>query len=292
MILLWCDGDHDAVENMRRDRVLLEAYSIPDGTEWAGPPAASAGPLPAAPAASGLGALPSAVLRLFRFRPPGITLGHGQDPERELDLERCRRDGVAWAKRPTGGRAIFHDAEWTYSLATRIGDREWGGSLSEAYGRVTALLLASLNRLGVPAVAADASPRPVRAGVAPRDLRPACFAATARHEITLAGRKLVGSAQRRTAHGLLQQGSVLLGPSHLRLADYLRLAEASRAALRAELDRAATDAGRYVGAQAPLERWADALLAELGPRASRVSAAAVEKLLTLDRRGSYTPSAS
>ena len=51
------------------------------------------------------------VLRLFCFAPPGITLGHAQRPERELDLERCRCEGVPWAIRPTGGRAIFHAQE-------------------------------------------------------------------------------------------------------------------------------------------------------------------------------------
>jgi lipoate-protein ligase A len=235
-MILWCDGAHDPVENMRRDLALLEA--------------------------AGRGATP--VLRVFHFVPPGITLGRAQDPARELDLERCRVAGVGWAVRPTGGRAIYHDEEWTYSLASPLDDPQWGGSLEAAYGAASRLIVGSLNRLGVPVALA---PGAARGDLAPRaqGARAAapCFASTARHEIVLAGRKLVGSAQRRTGHALLQQGSVLLGPSHLRLADWIAVPDAERARVRAELERASAHAGPWLGGRAPLERWADALLAGL-----------------------------
>ncbi len=243
-MILWRDGAHDPAENMRRDAALLAA--------------AEAGAEP--------------VLRLFGFRPAGITLGRAQDPARELDLERCRRDGVPWAVRPTGGRAIFHDEEWTYALASPLGDPAWGGALDAAYDRASRLIAASLARLGVPAALARAAG--ARGGLAPRAPGgPAapCFAATARHEIVIEGRKLVGSAQRRTRRALLQQGSLLLGPSHLRLADYLALPPAARERARAALEGAATHAGPWLGARAPLGRWSDALLALL-PATTRVVA--------------------
>jgi lipoate-protein ligase A len=243
-LMLWCDGAHDAAENMRRDAALLAA---------AGPGRA-------------------AVLRLFRFDPPGITLGASQRPERELDLERCRADGIGWAVRPTGGRAIFHAEEWTYALAAAIDDARWGGTLAQAYDRVSAVLVTSLARLGVPVTLAG----PARAGApaAPRITGgPAapCFASTTRHEVTLAGRKLVGSAQRRTATALLQQGSVLLGPGHLRLVEYLALSDEARARERERLAAAATDAGAVLGRDAPLDRWADALMAVLPDGTRRVT---------------------
>ncbi|HEY2955186.1 MAG TPA: hypothetical protein VGK89_08050 [Candidatus Eisenbacteria bacterium] len=263
-MILWCDGAHSPGENMRRDEALLAALE-------------RAHEEPA-------GGRPEPVLRLFRFAPHGITLGRSQRPERVLDLARCAADGVPWAVRPTGGRAIFHAEEWTYSLAASIGDPDWGGALSEAYGKAVGLVLRSLVRLGVPAALA---PRPVRAATA-RDLAgAACFAATARHEIVLGGRKLAGSAQRRTAHALLQQGSVLLGPGHLRLADYLALPAEERDAARAELSASTAPAGPWLGLDAPLERWADSLTAELsGVR--RLDGAAGGVLLTLAEAGSYT----
>jgi lipoyl(octanoyl) transferase len=239
-MILWCDGSHDPAENMRRDTALLEA------------------------AAGGAGA----VLRLFTFAPPGITLGRAQDPARELDLDRCRAAGVPWAVRPTGGRAIYHDEEWTYSLAAPLSDPGWGGGLEAAYGKVSRLLVASLVHLGVPATLArgmergDLAPRSALGAAAP------CFASTARHEIVIEGRKVVGSAQRRTARALLQQGSVLLGSAHLRLAEVLALTNRERARVRAGLEHASVHAGRWLGARPPLDRWAEALLIEL-PRGTR-----------------------
>jgi lipoate-protein ligase A len=273
-MILWCDGAHAPDENMRRDSALLAAL---EGAAAAGLPGGG----PGAPSE----AHPEAVLRLFRFAPHGITLGRAQQPSQALDLERCRADGVPWAVRPTGGRALFHAEEWTYSLAASIADPKWGGSLSEAYQRAATLILRSLLRLGVPAAFAPRSAALERR----RDLSgAACFASTARHEIVLGGRKLVGSAQRRGARALLQQGSVLLGPGHERLADYLDLSEARRAAVRHELATSAAHAGGMLGPQPPLARWADALMSELPAGTRRVEGQAGASLLTLAEAASYT----
>ena len=249
-MLLWCDGAHDPEENMRRDRTLLAA-------------------------AEG-GAEP--VLRLFAFDPHGITLGARERPEQALDLERCRRDGVPWAVRPTGGRAIFHAEEWTYSLSAPIDDPDWGGAQSEAYARVSRLIVDSLRHLGVPAELV----RPGR-GTVPASAA-ACFASTARHEIEVNGRKLVGSAQRRTQLGMLQQGSVLLGGGHVRLAEYVRAAE--REGLADRLAASACPAGPWLGEQRPLRDWADTLQSLTGAR--RLNGAEGLFLLTLENPRSYT----
>ena len=261
-MILWRDGAHDARENMRRDHALLAA--------------AEAGAEP--------------VLRLFTFAPAGITLGLNQAPERELDLARCEADGVVWAVRPTGGRAIFHADEWTYSLATPLADRTWGGSRAGTYERIAELLVASLVRLGVPAELAPGGGHLTLARGA-RGAAPPCFASTARHEVVLGGRKLVGSAQRRTAHGLLQQGSLLLGEGHLRLADYLAIAPAEREPVRESLRLASGSAGRFLGVDPPLDRWADSLAAELGAGIRRFDGALGAFLLTLSKRDSYTSAA-
>ena len=271
-MILWCDGAHPPEENMRRDEALLASLE-----------------------AAGDGGS-EAVLRLFSFAPHGITLGRSQQPSEALHLDRCRADSVPWAVRPTGGRAIFHAEEWTYSLAASIADPDWGGSLAQAYERAGALLLRSLLRLGVPAALL---PRSGRRGpgeacgagaaghVTGRAAAAACFASAARHEIVLGGRKLVGSAQRRGARALLQQGSVLLGGGHLRLADYLALPETGRDAARRALAASAAHAGGILG-EPPLERWADALMAELPAGTRRLNGASGADRLTLPEPASYT----
>jgi len=263
-MILWCDGSYDPVENMRRDQSLLDA------AESGAPP----------------------VLRLFQFDPAGITLGRNQAPGRELDLARCAADGIPWAVRPTGGRAIFHAEEWTYSVAAPREDPEWGGSPADTYARASGLILRALVRLGVPAdlVSRHGSGR-ATPGPRGRDAAAApCFASTARHEVVVRDRKLVGSAQRRTARAWLQQGSVLLGPGHLRLADYVAIPAGAREPVREALRRASGSAAPWLGSRPPLARFADALMAELGPRSRRLDAASGARLLTVSGAGSYTPS--
>ena len=228
------------------------------------------------------------VLRAFAFSPPGITLGMNQVPARELDLGRCAADGVGWALRPTGGRAIFHAQEWTYALAVPRDHPVWGGSSEDAYGRASALVLRALVRLGVPATqvprrGGDAGTPGGRGSTAAP-----CFASTARHELVVGECKLVGSAQRRTARAYLQQGSILLGDGHLRIADYLSLAADARERVREALRRAAGTAAPWLGSTPPLERFADALQAEIGPRSTRVDGASGAFLLTVSGTGSYT----
>lgn len=247
--IVWCDGAHDARENMRRDAALLDAAARGDLVE--------------------------PVLRLFTFRPAGITLGHSQDPQRELDLARLERDGVGWAVRPTGGRAIFHDEEWTFSLATRLGGDGWAADPAAAYARTCGVLAGALARLGVPARLSAGSPRGVGTPRAMRGAAAPCFASTARHELTLDGRKLAGIAQRAVRGALLQQGSLLLGESHLRLVDYQRVADADRPGLRALLALASAHAGAFVAPGTALEALADAVAAEL-PGAHRIDGAAGE----------------
>jgi len=250
-MILWCDGAHSASENMRRDAALLAAV-VAD---------------PSRPA----------VLRLFRFTPPGITLGANQVPEHELDVERLRAAGIEWAVRPTGGRAIWHDEEWTFSLACRLGPAGWAATGRDAYARTAALLAQAFRRLGVPVGLSAGSPR---GGGGPRgDGAPAapCFASTARHELTLDGRKFAGIAQRVVGGALLQQGSLLLGNSHLQLADALRLADADRPRVREALRVATAHSGAWLASNEPLERFAAALAAEL-PGAERLEGEAGAKL--------------
>jgi lipoate-protein ligase A len=200
------------------------------------------------------GRLGATVLRLFTFAPPGITLGRAQDPARELDLAALARAGVGWAVRPTGGRAIWHEDEWTFSLVTHLGPEGWALSAAAAHERTGRLLADAFERLGVPARLAPGSPRGTGPPRARQGAAPPCFASTARHELLLEGRKLAGIAQRVSRGALLQQGSLLLGDTHVRLAEFVPVTDRER--LRRELGEAAAVAGRWLGADRSLSRLA------------------------------------
>ena len=148
----------------------------------------------------------SPTVRFFGWAPPAVSIGYGQRRDARLNLAVCRRWGLGLVRRPTGGSAIYHDGperELTYSVAAGAEDFAGAGDLLGAYRWVALALLAGLRRLGVPAEMRAVGPSPAR--------QPAfCFARTGSYEIEVAGRKLVGSAQRRRARGFLQHGSVLL----------------------------------------------------------------------------------
>ena len=146
----------------------------------------------------------NAFLRLYRWNPATLSLGRNE-PAELYDLEEIARRGIPVVRRPTGGRAVWHEHELTYAVAAPIAGF---GSLRGAYCEIHARLAAALRGLGAPATVA-----PARTS-GPLSAPPtSCFAAPVGGEILVAGRKLVGSAQLRRGHVFLQHGSVLLDGS-------------------------------------------------------------------------------
>lgn len=135
-----------------------------------------------------------AFLRLYRWDPPTLSIGRNQ----RIDVT----PGVPLVRRPTGGKAVWHEDEVTYAVAAPIAQF---GSLRDAYCQIHTWLVAALRSLGV-----DASLAPYRPTVRPSDGPTSCFATPVGGEILVNGRKLVGSAQVRRSNALLQHGSILL----------------------------------------------------------------------------------
>ncbi|HLA38829.1 MAG TPA: lipoate--protein ligase family protein, partial [Candidatus Glassbacteria bacterium] len=156
------------------------------------------------------------VLRVYSWSGPSVSLGYNQEIGREIDLERCRHLGVAVVRRPTGGRSVYHDRELTYSLCGPGASARLGRSLEETTRMVAEALCAALDRLGI---SADEPARGHGAIRGAAGLCNPCFSSASRYEISVAGRKLIGSAQRRSAgdRAFLQQGSVLIANSQARL---------------------------------------------------------------------------
>src|ERR1700724_1482468 len=105
-----------------------------------------------------------------------------------VDADGCRRLGVDVVRRPTGGRAILHDRELTYSVALPASELGHDGGVLPSYYRLSLALQDGLRRLGVPATLA-----PQSAASGPPEHGPVCFDRPSAHEILLHGRKLVGS---------------------------------------------------------------------------------------------------
>ena len=143
-----------------------------------------------------------AFLRLYCWSPACLSFGRNEPALRRYDVEEIKRRGLDTVRRPTGGRAVWHDAELTYAVAA---PNETFGSLSETYNIVHVTLAAALRRLGVPTELAG---KPAPEGVALS--AGACFAAPVGGEVLADGRKLVGSAQVREENAFLQHGSILL----------------------------------------------------------------------------------
>jgi lipoate-protein ligase A len=125
--------------------------------------------------------------------------------------------------------------------------------------------------MGVPVSLAPGTPRGVGAPRATVGAAPPCFASTARHELVIEGRKLAGIAQRVRGTTLLQQGSLLVGGSHVRLADYVAIPESAREGLRSAMRAGSTDASAWLGEDRSLRRLADAIETSW-PEAERWSA--------------------
>lgn len=170
-------------------------------------------------------------LRAFRWQQPAISLGRFQDVEREIRTDVCEQLGIALIRRPTGGRAVYHRDEFTYSIV--IGKREGVPSgVVAAYAHLAQGLVAALQILGVQAAVVTrdrAIGDGTNAGSTVHQASAACFASTTQADLSSGGLKLVGSAQVWKEGGLLQQGSLPIDDRAAEFFSMLRYAsEAAR----------------------------------------------------------------
>jgi lipoate-protein ligase A len=222
---LIVDGAADGATNMAVDEAILS--SIIDGA-----------------------GLPT--LRFYAWSPPCLSLGRSQRLA-EADLAACRAAGVDIVRRPTGGRAILHTDELTYSISLLQTDPRTKGSIVEGYRLLSEGLLAGLHRLGVDARQA------VGQKTAGDGSTAVCFETPSLYEITVAGRKLVGSAQWRVRGGVLQHGTLPLSGDLARIVDYLAFSDVERQTQRRRLQQRAATLEEATGTVYPFDRVARSL---------------------------------
>lgn len=157
--------------------------------------------------AYGAGQVPP-TLRFYGWQPRAVSLGYFQHAEREIDLEACKTQGITIVRRLTGGRAVLHSTELTYSLV--LGEDYPGlpPSITASYRYLSQGLLAGIAGLGLKAqLTMPAAAYSLRKHT---PASAACFDSPSHYELTVAGRKLIGSAQLRRRGLILQHGSILL----------------------------------------------------------------------------------
>ncbi len=140
-------------------------------------------------------------LRFYRWKPPTVSLGCNQKAEEEVNTEFCKKVGIGLVHRPSGGGAIFHEDEITYSFTASISAHPAFADLLGSYYVIIEGLIKGLQKLGI-----NAKVRGERSAGPERYIP--CFALSSRHDLVVNRKKIVGSAQRRKKNAFLQHGSI------------------------------------------------------------------------------------
>ncbi|WP_257345712.1 lipoate--protein ligase family protein [Pseudalkalibacillus decolorationis] len=149
------------------------------------------------------------VVRFYEWNPATLSIGYFQKVEKEINLEAVHQHGYGFVRRPTGGRAVLHDQELTYSVIVSEEHPEMPQSVTEAYRVISNGILEGFRNLGLEAYFAVPQTDEERAGLKnPRSA--VCFDAPSWYELVVEGRKVAGSAQTRQKGVILQHGSILL----------------------------------------------------------------------------------
>jgi lipoate-protein ligase A len=144
-------------------------------------------------------------LRFFGWRPSAVSVGYFQDVPKEIHAGRCRSAGVDIVRRITGGKAVYHQDEVTYSLASGSWERRFPDDIVRTYEIISSCLARGLSELGLRASLAETG----KSGRKTERV-PCCFSEPAGRELLIRGRKICGSAQTRSHGGFLQHGSLLM----------------------------------------------------------------------------------
>jgi len=201
-------------------------------------------------------------LRLYAWEPACLSLGHAQ-PFADVDIIRIKERGWEVVRRATGGRAILHTDELTYSVIAPSNEPRVEGSVLESYNRLAQALLLAVKQLEVPVEMKEGK---VTESAAPN---PVCFEVPSTYEITVNGKKLIGSAQARKKEGVLQHGSLPLTGDLTRICQALVFENESarEVASKRLLERATTiesALGRRVSWETAAQAFIHAFEAQLG----------------------------
>jgi lipoate-protein ligase A len=169
------------------------------------------------------------ILRFYRWKPFCISLGKNQN-DSDIIVELAGQDGIEVVKRPTGGKAVLHAEELTYSVVMNTG----GLPIRDSYNLISNALAEGLRTL-VADLALSQSSTDFRKLFHDPSTIP-CFSTSAVYEVEWHGKKLIGSAQHRFGDVLLQHGSILIGDFHKQIVKYLNVDDKLKQKTLSDLD--------------------------------------------------------
>jgi len=175
-------------------------------------------------------------VRLYGWKPAAISIGYFQSLEDEIDLKACRKFGVDYVRRITGGGAVFHDKELTYSIVISESHPQIPKNIMESYGRICGAIMKGLGKLGV-----DSKYVPI-------------------NDIVTNGKKISGNAQTRKMNTVLQHGTVLMDVDVDKMFSILKVPnEKIKDKLIADVKQRVTSIKHVLGAEVDFEKVADAM---------------------------------
>jgi len=198
-----------------------------------------------------------AIFRLYRWEPYCISLGANQD-ENIINFKQAEKDNIDVVKRPTGGRAILHAEEITYSVIYPVSSDV---SAKELYSEINSALKNGLEKFNKKLEGIELEKnQPDFANLYKENIGTVCFAASAKSELKYNGMKIAGSAQRKFKNSILQHGSILCGSFHTRITDYLNLPGEEKKIIESELKEKTIDLNTILAEEINYESLSEALV--------------------------------
>ena len=157
-------------------------------------------------------------IRFYQWSPPAVSLGYFQDLKKEIDVDACQHLGIDIVRRSTGGKAVLHDKELTYSFIIRENHSLVNDSILETYKKISGGIIRGLSYLGIIAelvplrekFKSDSLHKRGKSEIRHSDFKSICFSIPSQYEVQVEGKKIVGSAQVRKSEIVLQHGSLLI----------------------------------------------------------------------------------
>jgi lipoate-protein ligase A len=192
-----------------------------------------------------------AFFKLYQWQPYCISLGANQSFD-DINIAKAHLDNIEVVKRPTGGRAILHSEEITYSVVMPISNLL---TPRQIYEKISTALIQGLELYNP--ILADSELEKMEPDFPALLKQPSgvlCFGSSAKNEVKFAGKKIIGSAQRKLKSVILQHGSILCGSFHKKLVDYLNYDELTKQILEKEINEKTIEIETILNSKVDYER--------------------------------------